>query len=404
MPPPVSVFFYTGCVVLAAKNTKKLLYNPTFRSVLFQALAAAALCYFVYSIINNALTNLDQRGIATGFGFLSQEAGFGIGLSLIDYDETYSYGRTFFVGLLNTALVSVLGILLATLLGFIIGIARLSSNWLVSRFAAVYIEIFRNVPLLLQIFFWYFAVLQALPSPRNSLSFGESVFLNVRGLYFAKPVFGPNAYWIGLALIAAIVSGISYAIYAKKKQKATGQQSPILWVSLSLLVVLPTFSYFASGQPVYLEVPELKGFNFRGGIGIIPELAALLLALSIYTASFIAEIVRAGINAVSHGQTEAALSLGLPQGKTLRLVVIPQALRIIIPPLTSQYLNLTKNSSLAMAIGYPDLVSVFAGTTLNQTGQAIEIIAMTMAVYLALSLFTSLLMNIYNRKVALVER
>lgn len=401
--PPAMIIFYTGCVVLAAKKTS-LFYNPTFRALLFQALAAAALAYVIYSIINNTLTNLDQRGIATGFGFLTQEAGFGIGLSLIDYDETYSYGRTFFVGLLNTALVSVLGIFLATILGFVIGIARLSSNWLVSRFAAVYIETFRNIPLLLQIFFWYFAVLQALPSPRNSLSFGESVFLNVRGLYIAKPIFEQNAYWIGLALITAVVLSISYTIYAKRKQKASGQQSPILWVSLSLLIVLPTIAYFASGQPVHMEPPVLKGFNFRGGIGIIPELAALLLALSIYTASFIAEIVRAGINAVSHGQTEAALSLGLPQGKTLRLVVIPQALRIIIPPLTSQYLNLTKNSSLAMAIGYPDLVSVFAGTTLNQTGQAIEIIVMTMAVYLTLSLLTSLLMNIYNRKVALVER
>ncbi|TDR75814.1 amino acid ABC transporter permease [Photobacterium lutimaris] len=388
---------------MAAKNSN-LFYNPTFRSLLFQTLAAAALGYFIYSIINNALTNLDQRGIATGFGFLTQEAGFGIGLSLIDYDETFSYGRTFFVGLLNTVLVSVLGILLATLLGFIIGVARLSSNWMVSRFAAVYIETFRNIPLLLQIFFWYFAVLQALPSPRNSISLSESVYLNVRGLYFAKPVFEPNAYWIGLALIVALVLSISYAIYAKRKQKATGKQPPILWVSLSLVIIFPTVSYFASGQPISLESPELKGFNFRGGISIIPELAALLLALSIYTASFIAEIVRAGINAVNHGQTEAALSLGLPQGKTLRLVVIPQALRIIIPPLTSQYLNLTKNSSLAMAIGYPDLVSVFAGTTLNQTGQAIEIITMTMAVYLTLSLLTSLLMNTYNRKVALVER
>lgn len=388
---------------MAAKKTN-LIYNPTFRAMLFQALAAAALFFFIYSIINNALVNLEQRGIATGFGFLTEQAGFGIGLSLIDYDETYSYGRTFFVGLLNTALVSVLGILLATIIGFLIGIARLSSNWLVSRFAAVYIETFRNIPLLLQIFFWYFAVLQALPSPRNSISLGESVYLNVRGLYFSKPVFEQNAYWIGIALLAAIVLSIGYTIYAKQKQKATGKQSPILWVSLSLLILLPLFSYFASGQPVHMESPELKGFNFRGGISIIPELAALLLALSVYTASFIAEIVRAGINAVSHGQTEAALSLGLPQGKTLRLVVIPQALRIIIPPLTSQYLNLTKNSSLAMAIGYPDLVSVFAGTTLNQTGQAIEIIAMTMAVYLALSLLTSLIMNIYNRKVALVER
>lgn len=381
-----------------------LFYNPTFRSVVFQILTVAALCFFVYTMINNALVNLEQRGITTGFDFLQQEAGFGIGLTLIDYDETYSYGRTFFVGLLNTALVSVLGIIIATVVGFVIGIARLSPNWLVSRFAAIYIETFRNIPLLLQIFFWYFAVLQALPSPRNSISLGESVYLNVRGLYLAAPVFETGAIWIGLATVTAIMLSLIYALYAKRKQRATGQQSHVFWVSLLLCIGLPLLSYFLSGQPISLEYPQLKGFNFRGGISIIPELAALLLALSIYTASFIAEIVRSGINAVSHGQTEAALALGLSSGKTLRLVVIPQALRIIIPPLTSQYLNLTKNSSLAMAIGYPDLVSIFAGTTLNQTGQAIEIIAMTMAVYLALSLLTSVLMNIYNQKVALVEQ
>ncbi|PSW21277.1 amino acid ABC transporter permease [Photobacterium sanctipauli] len=388
---------------MSAKKAN-LLYNPTFRSFVFQLIAVITLFFFVYTIVNNALTNLEQRGIATGLGFLSQEAGFGIGLTLIDYDETYSYGRTFFVGLLNTALVSVLGIIFATIVGFIIGIARLSSNWLVSRCAAVYIEVFRNIPLLLQIFFWYFAVLQALPSPRNSMSLGESIFLNVRGLYFAKPIFEPGAGWIAIGLMCAIALSIAYAIYAKRQQRLSGKQYPILWVSLSLLISLPTIAFFLTGQPLHFEAPVLKGFNFRGGISIIPELAALLLALSIYTASFIAEIVRSGINAVSLGQSEAALSLGLSPRKTLRLVVIPQALRIIIPPLTSQYLNLTKNSSLAMAIGYPDLVSVFAGTTLNQTGQAIEIIAMTMAVYLALSLFTSLLMNIYNKKVALVER
>ncbi|MGF1723783.1 amino acid ABC transporter permease [Photobacterium nomapromontoriensis] len=381
-----------------------LFYNPTFRSVIFQIIAIAALGFFVYSMINNALVNLEQRGITTGFDFLQQEAGFGIGLTLIDYDETYSYGRTFFVGLLNTALVSVLGIIIATIIGFIIGIARLSSNWLVSRFAAIYIETFRNIPLLLQIFFWYFAVLQALPSPRNSISLGESVYLNVRGLYLAAPVFETGAIWIGLSVIAAVILSLLYVFFSKRKQKTTGQQSHVFLVSLLLIIGLPVLSYFLSGQPISLEYPQFKGFNFRGGITIIPELAALLLALSIYTASFIAEIVRSGINAVSHGQTEAALALGLSSRKTLRLVVIPQALRIIIPPLTSQYLNLTKNSSLAMAIGYPDLVSIFAGTTLNQTGQAIEIIAMTMAVYLTLSLLTSLLMNIYNKKVALVEQ
>ncbi|TGA72512.1 amino acid ABC transporter permease [Aliivibrio fischeri] len=388
---------------MSSKN-KNILYNPTFRAILFQVIAVAALVFFFYTIVNNVLSNLESRGIATGLGFLDQEAGFGIGLSLVEYDETYSYGRTFVVGLLNTALVSVLGIFFATILGFTVGIARLSSNWLVSRCAAVYIETFRNIPLLLQIFFWYFAVLQALPSPRQSLSLGESVFLNVRGLFFPSPIFEEGSNLIGIAFITAIVFILFLSKWAKNKQRITGQQTPVLRYSLLALFGLPTLAYFISGMPISIEYPELKGFNFRGGISIIPELAALVVALSVYTASFIAEIVRSGINAVSHGQTEAAMALGLPRKRTLKLVVIPQAMRIIIPPLTSQYLNLTKNSSLAMAIGYPDLVSVFAGTTLNQTGQAIEIITMTMAVYLTLSLLTSFLMNIYNSKVALVER
>ncbi|MGL1288463.1 amino acid ABC transporter permease [Vibrio parahaemolyticus] len=385
-------------------GSKSLIYNPAFRSAIFQLIAIAALVFFFYTIINNALNNLDARGIATGFGFLNQEAGFGIGLTLIEYNETYSYGRTFIVGLLNTALVSVLGIILATAIGFTMGVARLSTNWLVSRLAAVYIETFRNIPLLLQIFFWYFAVLQALPSARQSLSLGEAIFLNVRGLYFPAPVFNEGSGVVIAAFVIGLIATISISIWARNKQRLTGQQTPMGRIGLGLLVGLPLLVYFVSGMPISLEYPQLKGFNFKGGISIIPELAALLLALSVYTAAFIAEIVRSGINAVSHGQTEAAMSLGLPRAKTLKLVVIPQALRIIIPPLTSQYLNLTKNSSLAMAIGYPDLVSVFAGTTLNQTGQAIEIIAMTMGVYLTLSLLTSALMNLYNRKVALVER
>ncbi|MCS0403662.1 amino acid ABC transporter permease [Vibrio diabolicus] len=385
-------------------GSKSLIYNPAFRSAIFQIIAIAALVFFFYTIINNALNNLDARGIATGFGFLNQEAGFGIGLTLIEYDETYSYGRTFIIGLLNTALVSVLGIILATVIGFTMGVARLSSNWLVSRLAAVYIETFRNIPLLLQIFFWYFAVLQALPSPRQSLSLGEAIFLNVRGLYFPAPEMEPGSGFVIAALIFGVIASLLINVWANNKQRLTGQQTPMGRIALGLVVGLPLIIYFLAGMPISLNYPELKGFNFQGGISIIPELAALLLALSVYTASFIAEIVRSGINAVSHGQTEAAMSLGLPRAKTLKLVVIPQALRIIIPPLTSQYLNLTKNSSLAMAIGYPDLVSVFAGTTLNQTGQAIEIIAMTMGVYLTLSLITSALMNLYNRKVALVER
>ncbi|MFG0607600.1 amino acid ABC transporter permease [Vibrio mimicus] len=381
-----------------------LLYNPTFRSVLFQLIAVCALGFFLYTIVNNALNNLESRGIATGFAFLDHVAGFGISQSLVDYDETYSYGRTFLVGLLNTALVSVLGIFFATLLGFALGIARLSTNWLISRLAAVYIETFRNIPLLLQIFFWYFVVLQALPSAKNSMHLGEWLYLNVKGLYLAKPIFESGSLWVFISLLTGIAACWLLSIWANNRQRLTGQQTPMGRYILIGCVGFPLLVYFLLGQPISAEYPALRGFNFQGGLTVLPELAALLVALTIYTASFIAEIVRSGINAVSHGQTEAAMSLGLPRSKTLKLVIIPQALRIIIPPLTSQYLNLTKNSSLAMAIGYPDLVSVFAGTTLNQTGQAIEIISMTMLVYLSLSLLTSALMNLYNRKVALVER
>ena len=385
-------------------KSSNLLYNPTFRSVVFQFITVVALVYFIYTIVNNALINLDERGIATGFGFLDQPAGFGIGLSLIDYNETFSYGRTFIVGLLNTALVSVLGIIFATIFGFAIGVARLSNNWLVSKLAAVYIEIFRNVPLLLQILFWYFAVLQALPSARQSLHLGESIFLNVRGLYIPAPVFEAGSGYVFAAFIFGVVATIVTYVWAKNRQKLTGQQTSMWPIATGLIIALPVVVYFISGMPISADYPVLKGFNFRGGFTIIPELVALWFALAIYTAAFIAEIVRSGINAVSYGQTEAAMSLGLSRKRTLKLVIIPQAMRIIIPPLTSEYLNLTKNSSLATAIGYPDLVSVFAGTTMNQTGQAIEIISMTMGVYLVLSLVTSFLMNMYNRKVALVER
>ncbi|OQX30219.1 MAG: amino acid ABC transporter permease [Candidatus Sedimenticola endophacoides] len=378
--------------------------RPAFRAALFQTLLVLALCLVGYSLFTNTLNNLEQRGISTGFGFLSQEAGFGILQSLIDYNETHSYGRTFFVGLLNTLLVSALGIALATLIGFVMGVARLSGNWLVARIATVYIETFRNIPLLLQIMFWYFAVLQPLPRPKQSLSFGEAFFLNNRGFYIPGPVFEQGFWLVGVAFALAVVAVVILARWARRRQEATGRQFHTVFVSLGLLLGLPLLAFLVMGMPMSWEYPALKGFNFRGGMVIIPELAALLLALSIYTGAFIAEAVRSGILAVSHGQTEAAYALGLRPGVTLRLVIIPQALRVIIPQLTSQYLNLTKNSSLATAIGYPDLVAVFAGTTLNQTGQAVEVIAMTMAVYLTISLSISLFMNWYNKRKQLVER
>ncbi|MDD3449286.1 MAG: amino acid ABC transporter permease [Gammaproteobacteria bacterium] len=378
--------------------------DPRIRALVFQIAIVIAVSAFGYYLFDNTLTNLEKRGITTGFGFLDSQASFGIIQTLVEYSETSTYGRTFIVGLLNTLLVSGLGIVLATLLGFIIGIARLSSNWLIAKLAAAYVEIFRNIPLLLQIFFWYFAVLRALPSPRQSHDLGGVVFLNLRGLYLPRPLFEPGFGFVFAALVAAIAGSILITRWASRRQEATGQQFHTIYTAIGLILGLPLLTFLALGAPLAWELPELRGFNFQGGIPVIPELSALLVALSIYTAAFIAEIVRAGILAVSRGQTEAAHALGLRPGLTLRLVIIPQAMRVIIPPLTSQYLNLTKNSSLATAIGYPDLVSVFAGTTLNQTGQAVEVIAMTMGVYLTISLVISLLMNWYNKRKTLVER
>ena len=377
---------------------------PAFRAIVFQVLLVLGILAFGYYLLSNTLQNMEQRGITTGFGFLSNEAGFGILQSLIPYDETYSYGRTFLVGLLNTLLVAVLGIFFATMLGFFIGIARLSPNWLVARLATAYIEIFRNIPLLLQIMFWYFAVLRPLPLPRQSLSAGDAVFLNNRGLFIPKPVAEDGFWLVGLAFVVAVLAVIGIARWARRRQNATGAQFPTASAGLALLVGLPLLVYWLSGSPLHWDYPVLGGFNFSGGLEVIPELAALTLALSIYTAAFIAEAVRSGIMAVSHGQTEAAYALGLRPRVTLKLIVIPQAMRVIIPQLTSQYLNLTKNSSLATAIGYPDLVNVFAGTTLNQTGQAVEVIAMTMAVYLSISLAISMFMNWYNKRNQLIER
>lgn len=378
--------------------------DPRVRAIAFQVLTVVVLVWFFWMIFQNTLHNMESRGITTGFGFLDRAAGFGILMSLIPYDETMTYGRTFIVGLLNTLMVSILGIILATILGFLLGIARLSKNWLIAKIALVYVETLRNIPLLLQIFFWYIAVLRSLPSPKQSLGIGTSAFLNNRGLYIPAPVTESGFGVVLLVLAAAIVGVWFMARWAKARQMATGQPFPTFLAGLGIIIGAPLLTFLVLGVPMSLDYPALKGFNFIGGTRIIPELMALLTALTMYTATFIAEIVRSGIQAVSHGQTEAANSLGLKTGTTLRLIVIPQAMRVIIPPLTSQYLNLTKNSSLATAIGYPDLVSVFMGTTLNQTGQAVEIVAMTMAVYLAISLIISGLMNWYNKSMALKER
>ncbi len=390
--------------VTSSRNHSALLTDPQVRAWVFQVVAVLAVVALGWYLFHNTQSNLAQRGILSGFGFLEQSAGFGISQHLIDYTESDSYSRVFLIGLLNTLLVSVIGIVLATLLGFVIGVARLSPNWLVNKLATVYIEIFRNIPPLLQIFFWYFAVLLPLPGPKQSLSIGDTFFLSNRGLNIPAPSmaegFWPFLITLGLALLAVLLM----ARWAHRRFEASGQAFPALLSGLGMLVLLPALAVLIFGSPFHWTVPELKGFNFRGGLVLIPELLALTLALTVYTAAFIAENVRSGIQAVSHGQTEAARSLGLKPGVTLRMVIIPQALRVIIPPLTSQYLNLVKNSSLAAGIGYPDMVSLFAGTVLNQTGQAIEVIAITMSVYLSISISISLLMNWYNKRIALVER
>jgi general L-amino acid transport system permease protein len=380
------------------------LHDQRVRGIIYQTVLLLLVLWLGYAFVSNARSNLQGQGIATGIGFLSNTAGFSVNQSLIPYQESDTYGRVFFVGLLNTLLVAGLGVVLATLLGFIVGLARLSSNWLLARLAGAYVELVRNLPLLFQMLFWYLAVLSTLPGPRQSISLFGVGFLNNRGLLLPRPLWLEGSALIVTAIAASVAASIALKVWANRRRDATGRTFPVLATSMGLIIGLPALAFIASGFPLQLDWPQLTGFNFVGGLRIIPEFTALLIALTTYTASFIAEIVRAGVLAVPYGQTEAASSLGLRRGATLRLVVIPQALRVILPPLTSQYLNLTKNSSLATAIGYPDLFAVFAGTTLNQTHQAIEIIAITMAVYLLISLVTSLLMNWYNAHTRVVER
>jgi len=361
-----------------------------------QIVFVIVLAWIAYEIVVNARTNLETQHIAAGFGFLKNTAGFDVSQNLIPYSGSDTYTRVFLVGLLNTILVSVIGIFFATVLGFIVALGRLSPNWLVARVAGAYVEIVRNLPLLFQMLFWYLAVLAVLPAPRQSLSPVSGVFLNNRGVIVPTPVPQPGLDFFALAILIAIIASLILHRYARHELYRKGRSIRIWPFVLGLLVGLPLLTVILFGVPLSFEWPVLKGFNFVGGSRMIPEFVALTLSLTIYTAAFIAEIVRAGIMAVHKGQMEAGLSLGLSRGTVLRLIVVPQALRVILPPLTNQYLNLTKNSSLAVAIGYPDLVSVFAGTTLSQTGQAIEIIAITMGVYLLLSLVTSAIMSFYG--------
>ena len=379
--------------------------NPKVRSIAYQVALCAIVGFLAYAAASNAVDHLRRAHIASGFGFWNNTAGFDISQALIHFDsQSSSYGRAFWVGLLNTLLVAGLGIVFATILGFIIGIARLSKNWLVAKAAGGYVETIRNIPLLLQLLFWYNAVLKALPETRDSYALPGGGFLNNRGLVLPNPIAQTGEGALALTILAGIAAALVFRVWAKRRQERTGQQAPAFAIGAALVIVPAAIFVLVHGFPFSFDMPQRGRFNITGGLEVLPEFAALLFGLSIYTAAFIAEVVRAGILAVSHGQTEAAYALGLRPRTTLRLIVLPQAMRVIIPPLTSQYLNLTKNSSLAVAIGYPDLVQVFTGTVLNQTGQAVEVVAITMAVYLTISLATSLLMNIYNSRIALVER
>lgn len=391
-------------VTRAEESSKtSLLYDPRVRSIVFQVLLILALVLGIWWIVDNTIENLRRSNISTGFDFLRGRAGFDISDSLIQYTSDSTYGRAILVGFWNTILVAVIGIITATMLGFLIGIARLSNNWLLRKIAMIYVEIFRNIPPLLVIFFWYLGVLSILPAPRDSIVLPFGSYLNSRGFYFPRFIWEQGAWLIVAGLVVGIVLSWFVARRAKIRQAATGQQFPVFLTSLALIVGFPLLGFVLAGFPLTLDFPKAGTFNLTGGFNVKPEFLSLYFALSFYTAAFIAEIVRAGIMGVSKGQSEASAALGLRPGTALRLVIVPQALRIIVPPLTSQYLNLTKNSSLAVAIGYPDLYAI-GGTILNQTGQAIEIVVIFMIIYLSISLLTSLFMNWFNARIALKER
>jgi general L-amino acid transport system permease protein len=377
--------------------------NPSVRAVVYQIVLVGGVIAVGAYLVHNTLVNLERQGIATGFGFLHREAAFEIGESLIEYSPADTYGRALLVGLLNTLCVAGIGIVLATILGTVMGIARLSSNWLIRKLASFYVETVRNVPVLLQLIVWWDILRVSAPGPREAWQILPGVFVSNRGVVFPLPVDDPIHAWMAGAFVVAIAAAVMVTRWARRRQMATGEQFPVLKTNAALIIGLPLAVFVAGGMPTALDMPVLKGFNFSGGHIVSPEFVALLVGLVVYTGAFIAEIVRAGIIAVSWGQSEAAMALGLRRGLALRLVVLPQALRVIVPPMTSQYLNLTKNSSLAVAIGFPDLTSI-SNTTMNQTGQAIEGIALAMAVYLTISLLISLFMNWYNQFVRLVER
>ncbi len=385
-----------------------LLYNPALRSAVYQVVTLVVIIGAVWYAWNNVVQNLARANMTAGFGFLNSRAGFDLAQALIPYTSDSTYFRALQVGLINTLVVAAAGVVTATIVGLLVGVGRLSHNWLIARLCTVYVEVFRNIPPLLVIFFWYLGVLALLPSIRTIFQHLKEdpdavFFISNRGIYMPAPVFGEGFGMVVIAFVIGIIAAIAFTIWANARQRATGQRPPVLWVNLALILLFPLAVFIAMGQPMSLDYAVPGSFNMKGGMVIGPEFLALYLALSLYTAAFIAEIVRAGIRGVSHGQSEASYALGLRPGQATRLVVLPQALRIIIPPLTSQYLNLIKNSSLAVAVGYADLVAV-GGTILNQSGKSIEIISIWMLIYVSISLITSLFMNWFNAKMALVER
>lgn len=381
-----------------------LLRNQKIRGIIFQLLTVIGLVAFLWYIGTNTVANIEQRGIQTGFGFLNGTAGFGIDQSPIPYTEENTHGRVFIVGLLNTIIIAFVGIICATLVGLIIGILRLSRNWLIAKLAKAYVDFFRNIPLLLQILFWYNVVLRAMPNPKQSFNFFDMIFINNRGLYFPLPEYNTTFLMMVGSLFCALFAAIALNAWANKRKEATGEDFIVFPFAIGIFILFPVLAYFIGGAHLNFSFPELRGFNFKGGKTLSPEFLALTFALTIYTATFIAEAVRSGIEAVSHGQKEAAASMGFSPYQSLKLVILPQAIRIAIPPIINQYLNLIKNSSLATAVGYPEIVTVFAGTSLNQVGQAIEIISMTMLVYLIISLIVSALLNWFNHKMKIQER
>ena len=387
----------------AARSGTSLLYNPAVRQFVYQALTVVFVIWLFWYAGTNAAANLARANMTAGFDFLGSRAGFDIAQTPIEYSSDSTYMRALMLGLVNTLIVAFTGIITASIIGLLVGIGRLSNNWLISRISTVYVEVFRNIPPLLVIFFWYKGVLSLLPDVKQSLSLPLSVFVSNRGIYMPAPIFGEGMIFVLAAFVVGVIGAVFYSRWATQRQLATGIRPPVLLINLALIIGLPVLAFLAIGAPVTFDIPELGKFNMRGGTVVGPEFLSLYMALSFYTAAFIAEIVRAGIKGVSKGQSEAAGALGFRSGLTTRLVILPQALRIIIPPLTSQYLNLTKNSSLAVAIGYADLVAV-GGTILNQSGHSIEIIAIWMLIYVSISLATSLFMNWFNAKMALVER